>query len=504
MPTNRNRSGLLTESSSLFPDNITQEISPADLRSWIADGTTSFVTQKDKSTLENAIYEARSSALASAATTDLSTASGNYVHITGTTTITSFGTCSPGARFVLVFDGVLILTYNATSLIIPGSANKTTAAGDACMIISEGSGNWKIVGYFSISGSGGGGGTPGGSDGQIQYNNGGSFGGVNHLTWDDVTNVLLLKNPTIGGSPGNGHFHMHSINVSAPSGVTDYITVYADKSPKQIGARFETDAYTSALQFGATANRVYSLPDATGNVLVDTVIPSLNNGTSAGEIRLKEATANGSNYVAIKSPASLAADYSVTLPTAAGTAGDFLQYGTGGDLAWANPNTFGFFRSFRIGTQGTGVNGNTVTISNSVMIPAGAFSAGDMATILVQFYKTGGVARVFNTQILINTSNSISGATVLATLVNGASALYSAGVREMSIFSTGGAGQSLIKNTTSPSTDFNTYGVFATNAASLVTIDWSVTQYLIHTLAQSGGPTPGEIGYSAGLSITSR
>jgi hypothetical protein len=371
------------------------------------------------------------------------------------------------------------------------------------MIISEGSGNWKIVGYFAISGSGGGG-TPGGADGQIQYNNGGSFGGVNHLTWDDVTSVLLLKNPTIGGSAGNGHFHMHSINTSAPSGVTDYVTIYADKSPKQIGARFETDAYTSALQFGATADRVYSLPDATGNMLVDTVIPSLNNGTSAGEIRLKEATANGSNYVAIKSPASLAADYSVTLPTAAGTAGDFLQYGTGGDLAWANPNTFGFFRSFRIGTQGTGVNGNTVTISNSVMIPAGAFSAGDMATILVQFYKTGGVARVFNTQILINTSNSISGATVLATLQNGATALYSAGVREMSIFSTGGAGQSLIKNTTSPSTDFNTYGVFATNAASLVTIDWSVTQYLIHTLAQSGGPTPGEIGYSAGLSITSR
>lgn len=159
MPTNRNRSGLLTESSSLFPDNITQEISPADLRSWIADGTTSFVTQKDKSTLENAIYEASSSALASAATTDLSLASGNYVHITGTTTITSFGTCSAGARFVLVFDGVLTLTYNATSLIIPGAANKTTAAGDACMIISEGSGNWKIVGYFAISGSGGGGGT---------------------------------------------------------------------------------------------------------------------------------------------------------------------------------------------------------------------------------------------------------------------------------------------------------------------------------------------------------
>ena len=157
MATNRTRAGLITESSTLFPNNNTQEISPQDLRDWIADGTTSFVTQKDKSTLENAIYENDSTPLAAGATVDLSAATGNFVHITGAATITSFGTLTAGARFVLVFDGICILTYNATSLIIPGSANKTTAAGDACMIISEGSGNWRIVGYFAISGSGGGG-----------------------------------------------------------------------------------------------------------------------------------------------------------------------------------------------------------------------------------------------------------------------------------------------------------------------------------------------------------
>ena len=157
MASNLNRAGLITESSTLFPDNNTQEISPQDLRDWIADGVTSFVTQKDKSTLENAIYENDSTPLAAGATVDLSTATGNFVHITGASTITSFGVLPAGARFVLVFDGICILTYNATSLIIPGSANKTTAAGDACLIISEGSGNWRIVGYFAISGSGGGG-----------------------------------------------------------------------------------------------------------------------------------------------------------------------------------------------------------------------------------------------------------------------------------------------------------------------------------------------------------
>jgi hypothetical protein len=157
MPTNYNRANLITESATLFPDNNTQEISPADLRQWLEDGTTSFVTQKDKSTLENAIFENKASTLASGATVDLNTATGNYLHISGTSTINSFGTCPAGARFIIVFDAAATLTYNATSLIIPGLANKTAAAGDCCMIVSEGSGNWRIVGYFAISGGGGGG-----------------------------------------------------------------------------------------------------------------------------------------------------------------------------------------------------------------------------------------------------------------------------------------------------------------------------------------------------------
>ena len=756
---NRTRSQLSVDSSTLFPNNTSQLISPQDLKDWITNGIDSFVTQKDKSSLADALYESDSTAIASGSTTYLSGADGNFVHITGTTTINSFGPLQAGARFVLVFDDAAQIMASA-NIIIPGvtSGNmKTAVPGDCCMIISEGGGNWRIVGYFpaagagsglvvdvtasaplsstggttpdisipqadgstdgylsatdwntfdgkqdalsagtgisivsntvtntapdltvtlnsgtgiSVSGtypsftitnsspggggvtsvgasspisssggstptisiqnaaadgntkgaasfnasdfnassgnisidyangqkasgsqdgflsstdwttfnnkgsgtvtsvgatapisssggstptislnsvspspagsytnsnitvdgygrvtsasngSGGGGGTPGGSDTQIQYNDGGTaFGGVSDLTWDDVNNILTINSPRIGQSVGNGHVHLHTINTSAPSGVTDYVTLYADKSPKQIGARFETDGFTSAFQFGATTDRTYTLPDASGNVVLDTAAQTLSNktlstptidgiatfgnGASAGEIRLAEPSGSGTETVRIKAQA-MSSSYDLSLPASAGTAGDFLQYGTGGNLAWANPNTYGFYRSFRIGTQGTGVNGNTVTISNSVLIPAGAFSAGDMATIFASFYKTGGIARVYNTQILINTTNSISGATVLATLQTGATGLYSCAIREISVFSTGASGQTIIKNTTTPNTDFNTYGVFSSNAASFVTIDWSVNQYLIHTLGQSGGPTPAEIGYSAGISITSR
>jgi hypothetical protein len=50
----------------------------------------------------------------------------------------------------------------------------------------------------SISGAGdgsggGGGGTPGGSDSYVQYNDGGSFGGVANFTWNDTSNVLTVS-----------------------------------------------------------------------------------------------------------------------------------------------------------------------------------------------------------------------------------------------------------------------------------------------------------------------
>ena len=88
--------------------------------------------------------------IASASTTDLSTATGDYVDITGTTTITSFGTVSVGMRFILQFDNALTLTHSS-ALVLPGAANITTAAGDHAVIESLGSGNWVCVAYTRAS-----------------------------------------------------------------------------------------------------------------------------------------------------------------------------------------------------------------------------------------------------------------------------------------------------------------------------------------------------------------
>jgi hypothetical protein len=94
------------------------------------------------------------STLASASTTDLGNAASQAVVVTGTTTITSFGSTAQIAfpYFFVRFTGALQITYNASSLILPGSANITTAAGDFAIVQYLGSGNWRVMAYMLANG----------------------------------------------------------------------------------------------------------------------------------------------------------------------------------------------------------------------------------------------------------------------------------------------------------------------------------------------------------------
>jgi len=90
------------------------------------------------------------STIASATTTSIcgATVPHAYLSISGTTTITAFGTgCAAGQVKVVRFEGALTLTYNVTSLIIPGAIDVLTVAGDTAVLLSEGSGNWRVALY---------------------------------------------------------------------------------------------------------------------------------------------------------------------------------------------------------------------------------------------------------------------------------------------------------------------------------------------------------------------
>lgn len=90
--------------------------------------------------------------LASAATVDIGAQNSTLINITGTTTITSFGANYNGPRYIR-FDGVLTLTNSAT-LVLPGAANITTAAGDSAIAVPIGlpATGWRVAAYQRADG----------------------------------------------------------------------------------------------------------------------------------------------------------------------------------------------------------------------------------------------------------------------------------------------------------------------------------------------------------------
>lgn len=98
-----------------------------------------------------ALWE-QGSDVASAGTVSLG--EGGYFNITGTTTITDidFATDKAGRKAWVKFAGILTLTHNASTLILPTGANITTAAGDTACFVSEGSDVVRCVAYQRVSG----------------------------------------------------------------------------------------------------------------------------------------------------------------------------------------------------------------------------------------------------------------------------------------------------------------------------------------------------------------
>jgi hypothetical protein len=90
---------------------------------------------------------------------------------------------------------------SATGKLTTGAVTYANADGTAGQVLTTyGNG----VTYFSTVSGGGGDGSPGGSDSQIQYNNGGAFGGNAAMTFDDATGNIAFGNIVIGNTGTSG------------------------------------------------------------------------------------------------------------------------------------------------------------------------------------------------------------------------------------------------------------------------------------------------------------
>lgn len=91
--------------------------------------------------------------VASAATTDVLGSTSKFIYVTGSATITSFGSEPNQVKFVrAAAAATFTITHNATSLILPSSANITVTAGDSWIVLSDASGNARVYAYQRASG----------------------------------------------------------------------------------------------------------------------------------------------------------------------------------------------------------------------------------------------------------------------------------------------------------------------------------------------------------------
>ena len=190
----------------------------------------SALVAKAGDTMTGALNWATTQTIASAATTDIGAATSNSVIVSGTTTITGLGTIAAGAERVVQFSGALTLTHNATSLILPGGASITTAAGDVAYFVSLGAGNWRCTGYQKANGQAVV--AASGTGSELQFRNAGAFGAV---TGSSVSGgaVTLGDRLTVGATQrANVDSDPVVLNIRDTTANTNRITMTFDGSSR--------------------------------------------------------------------------------------------------------------------------------------------------------------------------------------------------------------------------------------------------------------------------------
>jgi hypothetical protein len=112
-------------------------------------------------------------------------------------------------------------------------------------------------------------------------------------------------------------------------------------SGQQVGLQTigNVQANANTLTTTQTNQNLTIAPNGTGTVNVSSSTTVTGDLTIAnqGDLRLREASGNGTNYIAMHAAATMAADYTITWPAAvSGTSGFVLTSDTSGNLSWAS------------------------------------------------------------------------------------------------------------------------------------------------------------------------
>jgi hypothetical protein len=122
-----------------------------------------------------------------------------------------------------VLGGIPNVTWNGNILNLGNVANLRIGGGtNGYVLQTDGAGN---LTWTAQTGGGGGNGTPGGSNSQVQFNDAGTFGGDAGFTYNKLTNTLSVENITAGNSPDDTVTIAGNLSVTGDLSVNDIASV---------------------------------------------------------------------------------------------------------------------------------------------------------------------------------------------------------------------------------------------------------------------------------------
>jgi hypothetical protein len=307
------------------------------------------------------------------ATTFVSSTKYQFNPSTGVLTATSFSGAGTG------------LTGTASGLSIGGNAATATSATSATTATN----------------------LAGGANGSLPYQTG--SGATTFLGIGTTGQLLTVAGgvPTWAAAPQTGV----TITDDTSTNATRYIT-FTDATT---GTETGLDVSSTKLQFnpstGTLSTTVVSAP----------TIQATGTSSSEGKLELYEDTDNGTNYVAIKAPASIASDVTWTLPNADGTSGQVLQTNGSGTLSWASAGGGISWQSVQTSnfnaTAGNAYPVNTTSGALTATLPSSP-TAGDQ----IIFVDYAGTFLANNLTLNLN-GNKLNGSGVNAKLENNREAI---------------------------------------------------------------------------------
>lgn len=108
----------------------------------------------------------------------------------------------------------------------------------------------------------------------------------------------------------------------------------------------------------------------------DGIVTAEGTSTTQGRLRLGEDTDNGTNYVELQAPASVASNVTFTLPSADGTNGQVLQTNGSGALSFATPSTGGLTLITTLTPANLATTASVTSVSSykSIMVVTSGFT----------------------------------------------------------------------------------------------------------------------------------